>query len=164
MINSVVLVGRLTKDIDLRKTPDGKSVVQFTLAVERPIKDDIADFPQVVVWQQGADYLNNYAVKGDIVGVTGRIQTRKYEGKNGTQYVTEVRADRVKLLSYKKKEEPVRNDFEPKQYDTYQTNHTNYQPTLSGGDSFAEDDFGKMGGSYDANESLGVDMDGLPFY
>lgn len=163
MLNVVNLIGRLTKEIELRKTNSGKSVTQFTLAVNRNTKEDRADFPSVVVWNQGAEYLSKYSTKGDLVSVEGRLQTRSYDGDHGKQYVTEVVADRVQLLSFKKQEkvEPTRNDFEPKQYDTYQTNRTNYQPTLNGNDSFAESD---MGGSYEGDQSLGFNSDDLPFY
>lgn len=101
-LNNVILVGRLTKDIDLRKTNDNVSVCQFTLAVNRPKKKDSpedADFINCVAWNQSADFLSSYARKGTIVSVEGKIQTRNYEGKNGKVYVTEVLANNVQIIS-----------------------------------------------------------------
>ena len=102
MINRVVLVGRLTKDLELRKTPQGTSNVTFNLACDRSYKKDgqpNADFIQCVAWRQGADFLSQYAKKGTIVGIDGRIQTRTYEGDHGTVYITEVVAENVRILN-----------------------------------------------------------------
>ena len=83
MINSVVLVGRLTKDVELRKTQSGLSVASFTVACDRRLSqaqknnnEQSADFINCVAWRGSADFLGNYAHKGDTVGVEGRIQTR----------------------------------------------------------------------------------------
>ena len=108
MINRVVLVGRLTKDIELRKTPQGISTSTFTLACDRVVKKDsqpTADFIQCVVWRQGADFLHKYAKKGDVVAVDGRINTRNYEGNHGKVYITEVNCESVRLISKKATEE-----------------------------------------------------------
>ena len=107
MINSVVLVGRLTKDIELRKTNSNISTCTFTLAVDRRFKStqegaQTADFINCVAWRQAADYLGQYAAKGGIVAVEGSIQTRNYEGQNGRVYVTEVVCDNVKLIGQHK--------------------------------------------------------------
>lgn len=101
-INNVVLVGRLTKDIDLRKTQSNTSVCQFTVAVDRPKRKDQpdeADFIQCVAWSHSADFLSSYAKKGTIVSVEGRIQTRTYDGQNGKVYVTEIVANNVQIIS-----------------------------------------------------------------
>src|SRR5574344_140205 len=95
MINSVVLVGRLTKDIDLRKTNSNISTCTFTLACDRRFRSSqegaqTADFISCVAWRQQADFLAQYAAKGGVVAVEGSIQTRNYEGSNGRVYVTEV--------------------------------------------------------------------------
>ena len=104
-MNSVNLTGRLTKDIELRKTTNGTSTTNFTLAVDRPYKpkdnEPSADFINCVAWKQGAEFLGNYAHKGSKVAVEGHIQTRSYEGQNGRVYVTEVVAERVELLDSK---------------------------------------------------------------
>ena len=101
-LNNVVLVGRLTKDIDLRKTQSNISNCKFTLAVNRRFNNEEADFINCVAWKQSAEYLSNYAKKGTIVSVEGRIQTSSYEGKNGTVYATEVVADNVQIITEKK--------------------------------------------------------------
>lgn len=102
-INRVVLVGRLTKDPELRFTPGtGRAVATFTLAVNRRFKSQgqpDADFIPVVVWGKTAENTANYVSKGRLVGVSGSIQTRSYEVKDGTRrYVTEVVADEVQFL------------------------------------------------------------------
>ena len=85
MINNVVLVGRLTRDPELRKTQTGKSVLSFSCAVNRKFKTETqtADFINCVAWNQTADFLARYATKGALVGIEGRIQTRNYEDKTG---------------------------------------------------------------------------------
>ena len=109
-INSVVLVGRLTKDPELRKTSTGTSVCQFTCACDRKNyskdkKDNqqTADFISCVAWRQKADFLANYATKGTLIGVEGSIQTRSYEDQTGRKvYVTEILADSVEILESRK--------------------------------------------------------------
>ena len=108
MINNVVLVGRTTRDTELKKTQTGKSVVSFTLAVNRMFKteEQSADFINVVAWNHSADFMGNYVHKGDLLGVVGRIQTRNYEDKSGnTVYITEIVADNVQALESKKEKE-----------------------------------------------------------
>ena len=106
-INNVVLVGRLTKDIDLRKTQSNISNCKFTLAVDRRYKSDEADFINCVAWKQSADFLSQYAKKGTIVSVEGRIQTSSYDGQNGKVFVTEVIADNVQIIGEKKASEKM---------------------------------------------------------
>ena len=106
MINNVTLVGRLVASPDLRKTPNNVSILQGTLAVNRNFKNENgereADFINVVLWRQAAENLANWAKKGSLVGVTGRIQTRNYDNQQGQRvYVTEVVADRFQLLESK---------------------------------------------------------------
>ena len=103
MINNVVLVGRMTKEAELRYTPSNIAVATFTLAVNRDFKGENgereADFINVVLWRQAAENLANWTKKGSLVGVTGRIQTRNYDNQQGQRvYVTEVVADRFQLL------------------------------------------------------------------
>ena len=105
-MNKVVLIGRLTKDPELRFTPGtGRAVATFTLAVNRRFKSQgqpDADFIPVVVWGKIAENTANYVTKGRQVGVSGSIQTRSYEAKDGTRrYVTEVVADSVEFLESK---------------------------------------------------------------
>jgi len=103
MLNNVTLVGRLTKDVDLRYTANGKAVGNFTLAVNRAFKDangeTQADFIPVVVWGKPAENTANYMKKGSMVGVVGRIQTRHYDNNDGQRvYVTEVVTNEVSFL------------------------------------------------------------------
>jgi single-strand DNA-binding protein len=95
-INSVALVGRLTRNPELRYTSSGTAVTNFTLAVDRPYKNEDgsndADFPQVICWKALAETVANHMKKGRLVGVEGRIQTRSFEGNDGKKnYVTEIR-------------------------------------------------------------------------
>ena len=109
-INRVILVGRLTKDPDYRKTQSGVSVVQFTVACDRKAyskdkKDNqqTADFISCVAWRQKADFLGSYGRKGTLVGVEGSIQTRSYTNQSGQKvYVTEILADSVEILESRK--------------------------------------------------------------
>ena len=103
MINNVVLVGRMTRDAELRYTPSNQAVATFTLAVNRNFKNQNgereADFINVVIWRQQAENLANWAKKGTLIGVTGRIQTRNYENQQGQRvYVTEVIANSFQIL------------------------------------------------------------------
>ncbi|GIO28230.1 single-stranded DNA-binding protein [Ornithinibacillus bavariensis] len=106
MLNRVVLVGRLTKDPDLRYTPNGVAVANFTVAVNRPFSNQQgnreADFINCVIWRRPAENLANFMKKGGLIGVDGRIQTRSYEGQDGKMvYITEVVADSVQFLESK---------------------------------------------------------------
>ena len=103
MMNRVVLVGRLTKDPDLRYTPNGVPVATFTLAVNRSFSNQPgereADFINCVVWRKPAENVANFLKKGSLAGVDGRVQTRNYEGQDGKRvYVTEILAESVQFL------------------------------------------------------------------
>ena len=106
MINNVTLVGRLTKDPDLRYTQSGTAVGQFTLAVNRNFTnqqgDREADFINCVIWRKAAESFANYARKGTLIGLTGRIQTRNYDNQQGQRvYVTEIVVENFQLLESK---------------------------------------------------------------
>jgi single-strand DNA-binding protein len=102
MLNRVILIGRLVRDIDLRYTPSGTAVAKFTLAVDRPRRSDSekeTDFIPVVAWGKTAENCANYIGKGSLVAVDGRIQVCTYEAKDGgRRWVTEVIAERVVFL------------------------------------------------------------------
>ncbi|MDT2697514.1 single-stranded DNA-binding protein [Enterococcus gallinarum] len=106
MINNCTLVGRLVADPNLRYTSSGNPVATFTLAVNRNFTsadgNREADFINCVIWRKPAETLANYAKKGVLIGVTGRIQTRSYDNQQGQKvYVTEVVADNFHLLESK---------------------------------------------------------------
>ena len=98
-MNKVILIGRLTKDIELKKTQNGNSVTSFTVAVNRIFQSQdpnqpTADFINCVAWNRTAELMNQYVGKGSQVAVDGRIQTRNYENQEGRRiYVTEVVVD-----------------------------------------------------------------------
>lgn len=103
MLNNVSLVGRTTRDVELRYTPSNVAVATFTIAVNRTFKNENgereADFINCVMWRQQAENLANLAKKGALIGVTGRIQTRSYDNQQGQRvYVTEVVAETFQLL------------------------------------------------------------------
>lgn len=105
-MNNVNLIGRLTKDVELKVTQNGKYICSFSLAVNRIGNKDgekQADFINCVAWSKTAETLKNYTSKGNQIGVQGRIQTRNYEDKNGKKvYLTEVMVERIDLLEKKK--------------------------------------------------------------
>lgn len=121
MINRTLLVGRLTKDPELRRTAQGTAVTSFNLAVDR-IKADSsgqdADFIPVVCWNKLAENVAQYTVKGSLVGVDGRLRSRSYDDKNGRRvYVVEVLADTVQFLDNRKKEQDApKNDYYTNDY------------------------------------------------
>ena len=102
MLNRVALVGRLTRDPELRRTGNGTAVTSFTLAVDRNFSTrdgQEADFINCVVWRKPAENVAQYCSKGSLVSVDGRIQTRNYDNNQGKKvYVTEVIADSVQFI------------------------------------------------------------------
>ncbi|SEI77135.1 single-stranded DNA-binding protein [Paenibacillus polymyxa] len=107
MLNRVILIGRLTKDPELRYTPSGVANCTYTLAVDRPFTNQggerEADFLQIVTWRQLAETCANYLKKGRLTAVEGRVQVRNYENNEGKRvYVTEIVADNVRFLESSK--------------------------------------------------------------
>ena len=102
-MNSVNLIGRLTKDVDLRYTQSGLAVGRFSVAIDRPKKDgqsNGADFPNCVAYGKTAENLANYVHKGEMVGVTGCIRTGSYENKDGRKvYTTDISVASVQFLN-----------------------------------------------------------------
>lgn len=101
-MNSVCLIGRLTKDVQERRTQNGTAVVSFTLAVDRRKKDDGADFISCIALDKSAETIAKYVHKGDLFGVTGYIQTRSYEKDGRKNYVTEVVTTSFQFLEHKR--------------------------------------------------------------
>lgn len=107
MLNRVILIGRLTKDPELRYTPSGVANCTYTLAVDRPFTNQggerEADFLQIVTWRQLAETCANYLRKGRLTAIEGRVQVRNYENNEGKRvYVTEIVADNVRFLESSK--------------------------------------------------------------
>lgn len=124
MLNRTILIGRITRELEVRKTQAGKSVLNFSVAVPRQYGKDETDFINCIAWEKTADFMSNYLKKGALISVEGRIQTGSYEGTDGKKvYTTDVIAERVQALEsrsqregqtntnesnvYKKEEEPV---------------------------------------------------------
>lgn len=114
-MNSVNLTGRLTKDIEIRKTQSGKSVTSFSLAVRRDRSN--TDFISCVAWETTADFLGRYGKKGNKIGIIGKIQTRTYDSNGRTVYVTEVICNYVELLEVK--EEKPKEETKAPSFDEY---------------------------------------------
>ena len=155
MINNVVLVGRLTRDPELRKTQSGTSVLSFTCAVNRRFQsqEQTADFINCVAWNQTADFLSRYATKGALVSVEGRIQTRNYEDKTGNRvYVTEVVAEQVQLLESRAEAERRQTTGGNQSFNQYDNQPSFYESNQSVN---VEEEFG--------GPSLDISSDDLPF-
>lgn len=110
MINRTILVGRVTKDLELRQTQSNISCCNFTLAVNRSFKskdgEQEADFINCVAWKKQADNLVKFQKKGSLLGIEGRIQTRNYNDDKGvTRYITEIVCDNIQYLDSKKSNE-----------------------------------------------------------
>lgn len=156
MINNLTLVGRLTKDPDLKYTGNGTAVATFTLAVNRNFTNQSgereADFINCVIWRKPAETLANYAKKGVLIGVTGRIQTRSYENQQGQKvYVTEVIVDNFQLLESKKADSS--QNTQGSGVSNSQTN--NYTRNQQNRNNDESDPFG--------NSSIDISDDDLPF-
>ncbi|NLH64341.1 MAG: single-stranded DNA-binding protein [Erysipelotrichaceae bacterium] len=160
MINRVVLVGRLTKDVEIRKTQSQLSVASFTVAVDRRVSrsqdpnsnQPTADFINCVAWRQTADFLGTYAKKGALVGVDGRLQTRTYDDAQGNRhYVTEVVCDNANLLESKSSSQQRAQQETSFQQPSY----AQPQPAQNTGSGSNED--------YGAASSLDISSDDLPF-
>ena len=109
-MNKVLLIGRLTANPELRYTTSNNAVTTFSIAVDRNFKNEDgnkeADFINIVAWNKKAELIHQYLKKGDRVGISGRLQVRKYQNERGeNRYVTEVVADEVEFLNSKKPEE-----------------------------------------------------------
>ena len=151
-MNNVTLVGRLTKDAELRYTPSNVAVATFTLAVNRNFKNQSgereADFINCVMWRQQAENLANWAKKGALIGVTGRIQTRSYDNQQGQRvYVTEVVAESFQLLESHTAREGQGSNY-----------NSPYQATAQSTPNFAREER-----PFGANNPLDISDDDLPF-
>lgn len=168
MINNVVLVGRMTRDAELRYTPSNQAVATFTLAVNRNFKNQNgereADFINCVIWRQQAENLANWAKKGTLVGVTGRIQTRNYENQQGQRvYVTEVVADNFQILESR----ATREGQSGGSYNGGFNNNSSFGGSSNGGFSSQSSqqtpNFGRDESPFGNSNPLDISDDDLPF-
>lgn len=162
MINRVVLVGRLTKDVEIKYTPSGVAMARFTLAVNRTFKSEgqpDADFINIVVWRKQAENTANYLKKGSLAGVEGRIQTGSYEGQDGKRiYTTDVVADSVQFLE-PKNGQASQNNASTSQPNDHQRSRSEYQQpqTQQNYTRVDEDPFSNSSGPIEVTD------DDLPF-
>lgn len=151
MINNAVVVGRLTRAVDLRYTSNGTAYASFTLATDRDFKNQNGeketDFINCVMWRKPAENLANYTKKGSLIGIEGRIQTRNYDNQQGQRvYVTEVLAERFHFLeSAKTTNNDVLNNegtntLGINKNQNSSGNFANSDPFTSGGDVFNVND------------------------
>ena len=160
MINNVVLVGRMTRDAELRYTPSNQAVATFTLAVNRNFKNQNgereADFINVVIWRQQAENLANWAKKGALIGITGRIQTRSYDNQQGQRvYVTEVVAESFQLLESRASREGQGGNSSFTGGNGY---NSPYQTPAKSTPNFAREE-----SSFGASNPMDISDDDLPF-
>ena len=114
-MNSVNLVGRLAKDVDLKYTANGKAVANFSIAVERTYKKDEVDFFEVTIWGKSAEHCANHIAKGRLVGITGELRQDKWEKEGKNYSKVKVNANNVKFLDWpddKKKTQSTEDDIE----------------------------------------------------
>ena len=160
-MNRVVLVGSLTRDPDLRYTPSGVAVANFTVAANRPFRnqqgEQEADFINCVAWRKQAENLANYMKKGSLIGVDGRIQTRSYEGQDGKMvYVTEVLAENIQFLESRSSQQRGTSGYNPN--DAYQHQaQTQQQPSAPQSEQPKSNPFQNDG------EQIDISDDDLPF-
>lgn len=143
MLNKAILLGRLTKDVEMRQTPDGVSVARFTLAVNRRFTKEgqqQADFINCVAWRQTGEFIARYFQKGSMIAVIGSIQSRSWDGQDGKkQYATEVNVEEAYFTG--SKSESGQNQTPPVQ---------NQAPQQQGfGDDFDMDGFSDFDGDED---------------
>ncbi len=168
MINNVVLVGRLTRDVDLRYTQSGTAVASFTVAIDRSFKnaqgERETDFINCVMWRKAAENFAQFTRKGALVGIEGSIQTRNYENKQGNRvYVTEVQASNFSLLESKSvtEQRPASSGNGSSNYGGFGGNN-NQQPSFGGDDPFANS-FAPNNDSYQSNNNDQSDSNSNPF-
>lgn len=149
MLNKVILIGRLTKDPDLRYASNNTPVVNFTLATDRPFlnanKQREADFINIIVWRAQAENVKKYVSKGSLVAVEGRIQTGSYEKDGKKVYTTDVVADNVRFLDSKKSSEAKQNN----ETTPYDFNESNYKTT-----NIEDDPYVDFGSSVEITDDL----------
>lgn len=153
-MNKVLLTGRITKDLELRKTQSGTSVIRFTLAVNRRFKQEgqpDADFISCTAWGKTADTMGQYLHKGSLIGVEGRITTGNYQDKDGkTVYTTDVTIENFDFLESRNASGAQTQSYTPQYTPQEPSGYTQDQQSSSVADNFA-------------NDTLDIASDDLPF-
>ena len=117
-MNNCSFVGRLTSDVELKQTPNGVSVCSFTLAVDRPNTKDTTDFIKFVAWRSTAEFITRYFKKGNKIGVSGVLTSRKFQDQNGKNHVAfEVLVDRAEFCESKKKDESAPEEIQQTKFE-----------------------------------------------
>lgn len=124
-MNKVILTGRITKDPELRYTPNGMATLSFSIAVDRQVRNQDgsrqADFINCVAWGQQADFMSRYVHKGNMLAIAGRLQSRSYQGQDGqTRYVTEVVLESVENMTPRDPNQASQGNFTQPQQNQYQ--------------------------------------------
>lgn len=177
MINNVVLVGRLTREVDLRYTSNGTAVGSFSIAVDRQFKNQQGeretDFINCVIWRKAAENFANYTRKGSLVGIQGRIQTRNYENQQGQRvYVTEIVVENFSFLESKNvTEQRPRENSQQNSFNSSNSFQTNQNNNSYGNQSYSSGQQTGFNNDYNSNEdpflssgeSIDISDDDLPF-
>ncbi len=163
-MNSVQLIGRLTKDIDLRYTQSGAAVGSFNLAVERNFKnadgERETDFIRCQIWRKAAENLEKFTSKGSLIGIEGSVQTRNYENNQGQRvYVTEINVDNFTLLE-SKKDSQNNNASGTQNNDMGEYNQQTQNPAQG---QYEANNASQFGGFSNQQNSINVTDDQLPF-
>lgn len=163
MLNRVILMGRITQDLDLRQTPSGVSVLTFNIAVDRSFskqgEERQTDFITCVAWRQQAEFISRYFSKGRMIAIEGNLRTRTYDDKNGSKhYVTEVYVDSVSFTG-----EPKQGGSSYSQNNSYGGNdyRSNNAPTAQPRQQDNSNESLSIGDIADYEEVLSDD--GVPF-
>lgn len=104
-MNQVVLIGRLTRDVEVKKGSNGKAYAKVNIAIDRPGKDKETDYPRVTIFGTQAENLAKYQGKGSLIAIEGHVTTGSYEKDGSTAYTTDIVADRAEFLSWNKESE-----------------------------------------------------------
>ncbi|MBQ6675662.1 MAG: single-stranded DNA-binding protein [Ruminococcus sp.] len=172
MLNRVILMGRITRDLEVRQTPSGQSVLRFTVAVDRPVKSGAekqTDFISCTAWGQQAEFISRYFGKGRMIALEGSIRTGSYDKNGQTVYTTDVNVDRVSFTGeprqdggnsgayqqsgYNNNYNNQQNSYQQPQQNNYQQPQYNQPPQQNGNVS--------IGGMDDYEEI--ISDDGVPF-
>ena len=163
MLNRVILMGRITQDLDLRQTPSGTSVLTFNIAVDRSFvkqgEERQADFITCVAWRQQADFISRYFGKGRMIAIEGNLRSRTYDDKNGTKhYVTEVYVDNVSFTGEKRSDGSNTSSYSG---NSYANNYNNAPAQPVNQPQSGNNDALSIGDLSDYEEVLSDD--GIPF-